>query len=259
MLKKLLLPLLAILALGTVLIVTPVYADAWNNATADEKTENTEESNMFGNCNFILGMPSWNCGVKDITDESSLKAGIWTIVANIFADLTAIATYLVLGYVVYGGYQYIFSGGEVGKVATGKKTLNQAFIGLAIVMLANVIVNAIRIALIGNEAFNTINDQQATSVVTDMVMNAIGWVIGISGLVSTIFVVGGGIFYMTSSGDPTKLQKAKNMIKYALIGLAITALAEAILMFMYNTIQNAESEAEYGIIERSQNETTKIS
>lgn len=245
MLKKLLLPLLAIFALGTSLIAAPVYADG-------------DEANAFGNCSYFLGMPSWNCGVGDINDESSLKAGIWKIVANIFADITAIATYLVLGYVIYGGYQYIFSGGEVGKVATGKKTLNQAFIGLAIVMLANAIVNAIRIALIGSDPLIA-NTSQQPYMVSEMVMNAIGWIIGISGLVSTVFVVGGGIFYMTSSGDPTKLQKAKNMIKYALIGLAITALAEAILVFMYNTIEKAQSDAEYGIIERSQNETTKIS
>ena len=131
MLKKLFLPLLAVLALGTSIISTPAYADG------------DEVFQVSGSCETLLGMRPWNCGVNNISDTDTLKVGIWQIVANIFNDITVIAAYLVIAYIVYGGYQYIFSGGDVGKVANGKRTLNQAFIGLAIVMSANIIVNTI--------------------------------------------------------------------------------------------------------------------
>lgn len=137
----------------------------------------------------------------------------------------------------------MMSEGDPNKVATGKKTLTQAFIGLAIVMSAYVIMNAIRFALLGSSgqlvgcASNVCVD--ANSLVT----GAIQWAIGIAGLVALIFVVYGGITYSMSSGDPTKLQKAKNAILYALIGLAIVALAEIITAFVSSTIRNANGAA----------------
>lgn len=196
-----------------------------------------------GECNSgFLGLVPWDCDVT-ITDETSLKSGIWTIVANIITDVVIIAAYLVIGYVIYGGYLYIFSGMDPNKVATGKKTLARAFIGLAIVMSANVIMGAIRIALAGS---TDINRCTATSTCVDtnqMVINLIQWVIGIAGAVAAIFVVYGGIAYITSSGDVGKLQKAKSMILYALIGLAIVALAEVITAFVSNMIRDANNKA----------------
>lgn len=193
-------------------------------------------------CTGFLGLTSWDCGVH-ISDENSLKAGIWQIVANIASDITIIAAYLVLGYVIYGGYLYIFSAGEATKAATGKKALTQAFIGLAIVMSAYIIMNSIRIALLGTSgAFNCdLSSGKGCISANSVVTNAIQWVIGIAGIVAAIFVVYGGIAYVTSGGDPNKLSKAKQIITYALIGLAIVGLAEVITAFVSNTIRNANA------------------
>lgn len=196
-----------------------------------------------GSCREILGLTSWDCGVENINDEESLKNGIWQIAANIAADITVIAAYLVLGYVIYGGYLYIFSTGEPGKAASGKKTLTQAFIGLAIVMSAYLIMSSIRFALLGaNNSFSNCATQECINP-TDLVTNAIQWVIGIAGVVAAIFVVYGGISYATSSGDPTKLQKAKQTIIYALIGMIIVGLAEIITGFVSGIIRNADQNA----------------
>lgn len=205
-------------------------------------------------CNF-LGFTSWDCGIaSDINNEETLKTSIWQIAANIAVDITVAAAYLVLGYVIYGGYQYTFSGGDPGKVANGKKTLAQAFIGLAIVMLAYAIINTIRFALLGasgnlNNCMNIPDDP--TGVITgnncvdgtSVISGAISWFIAIAGVVSAIFVVYGGISYATSSGDPSKLEKAKKTITYALIGLAIVALAEVITAFVSNMIRKASQNA----------------
>ena len=193
-------------------------------------------------CQGFLGLTSWDCGVH-IKDEDSLKGGIWQIVANVATDLTVIAAYLVLGYVIYGGYLYIFSAGDPGKVAGGKKTLTHAFIGLAIVMSAYVIMNAIRIALLGSSGvFANCATKQCVDTAGSLVTNAVQWVIGIAGTVAVIFVVYGGISYATSAGDPGKLQKAKQTIIYALIGLAIVGLAEMITAFVSGMIKDANNQ-----------------
>lgn len=201
----------------------------------------------FGSdCRYFLGMTSWDCNVvEQVANNDQLKSNIWTIAANVATDITVIAAYLIIGYVIYGGYLYTFSGGDPGKVATGKKAITQAFIGLAIVMSANVILNSIRIALGANFTKNCTIAGECYGLDTDtnaagtMILETIRWVVGIAGVVSAIFVVYGGISYTTSTGDPGKLKKAKDMITYALIGLAIVALAEIITAFVSNIIREA--------------------
>ena len=231
-LKKLI-PLVLTIVFLTIPFSAPAFAAGDDNASSN-------------GCVYLLGMVAWDCntGLTDGTEmnEDQLKSGIVAAAANILTDLTVISAYLVIGYVIYGGYLYTFSGGDPGKVATGRKALSQAFIGLAIVMSANVILNSIRIALGANfTADCTANEAGCYNAVSasNMVVQLIGWVIAIAGIVSAIFVVYGGISYMTSSGDPGKLKKAKDMITYALIGLAIVALAEIITAFVSSMIRDA--------------------
>lgn len=53
-------------------------------------------------------------------------------------------------------------------------------------------------------------------------------VIGIGGMVAMGYIIVGGVKYMTSSGDSSKLKAAKDTILYALIGLVVAALAFAL-------------------------------
>ena len=232
--KNLLKKILVVLAIiGTTLSVSNFATSSKVYAEGDTRYNSTEP------CPNFLGLTSWDCGIPKIDNENSLKNGIWIIVANVATDITIISAYLVIGYVIYGGYLYTLAEGDAGKVALGKKTLTQAFIGLAIVMSANLIMGTIRIVLVNGN--NDITDC-ANSLCVDpgvLVENLIGWVIGIAGLVSVIFLIYGGITYITSSGDASKLQKAKNMIIYSLIGLAIVALATTITAFVSNAIKEA--------------------
>ena len=63
-------------------------------------------------------------------------------------------------------------------------------------------------------------------------------VILILGLIAVIFIIIGGVNYMTSSGDATKTKKAKDTILYAVIGLIICALAFVIVNFVIIGILN---------------------
>lgn len=68
-------------------------------------------------------------------------------------------------------------------------------------------------------------DDRLQSVITT-ILNSI---IIVSGLVAVIFVIIGGVGYMTSAGDSGKVQKAKQTILYAVIGIVVCTLAYAIV------------------------------
>lgn len=62
-------------------------------------------------------------------------------------------------------------------------------------------------------------------------------VFAIIGSLALLFIVIGGARYALSKGEPDNIQQAKNEIKYAAIGLIITALAAAIVNFVLDKLK----------------------
>ena len=69
----------------------------------------------------------------------------------------------------------------------------------------------------------------------------INFVTGFFAVIAVIAIIIGGVQYMTSTGDAPKVQKAKNTILYAVIGLIIVILAFVIVNWVINMV-GKESE-----------------
>jgi len=70
---------------------------------------------------------------------------------------------------------------------------------------------------------NNLADASASvGQISNFIKGMIQALAGLSGLVATGYFVIGGFTYITSSGNPQKLEKAKRTITYSGIGLAIT-------------------------------------
>lgn len=72
-----------------------------------------------------------------------------------------------------------------------------------------------------------------------LVVGILNAVIGISSLVAVVFIIVGGVNYITSAGDAGKIQKAKNTILYALIGLVVCVLSFAIVNWAIGAISGS--------------------
>lgn len=92
---------------------------------------------MGGDCNVKAPQMSGSDGGKEAGDE--IAKFIWVIILNVLVDLFTIAGIVALGFVIYGGYLFLRSGGDVNFATKGRKTLTAALVGLLIVTLANVI------------------------------------------------------------------------------------------------------------------------
>ena len=69
-----------------------------------------------------------------------------------------------------------------------------------------------------------------------MMTTIVQWVLGILGFVAVVIIIYGGVRYMTSAGDSSKVKDAKNTILYGIIGLVIALLAFAIVSFIMRGI-----------------------
>lgn len=110
----------------------------------------------------VIGFRPWYKGLTksvngdcvidyDKAKGDSLSSFVWRIVLNILVDLSVAIGYAAIIFVIWGGFNYIMSNGEPGKVAKAKTIIMNALIGMIIALLANVIVNTI-ISVIGGAA-----------------------------------------------------------------------------------------------------------
>jgi hypothetical protein len=97
---------------------------------------NTITSGLCDGVNDAAGGSKADC-VADTSGAGSLKTVAGKIV-NIFSILVGIVAVIM---VIYGGFRYITSGGDSGKVGNAKNTLIYAVVGLIIVALAQFLVH----------------------------------------------------------------------------------------------------------------------
>lgn len=71
---------------------------------------------------------------------------------------------------------------------------------------------------------------------TVLVSDVINWLLGISSAVAILFLVIGGIIYVTSTGDEQRVEQAKKTINYAIIGLFIVIISYAVVFTLNNII-----------------------
>lgn len=76
----------------------------------------------------------------------------------------------------------------------------------------------------------------STADFSNVLVGILNGLVVVFGVIAAIFIVVGGVNYMTSAGDSGKVQKAKNTILYAVIGLVISALAFAIVNFVITNV-----------------------
>lgn len=59
--------------------------------------------------------------------------------------------------------------------------------------------------------------------------------LAVAGAIAVIIIIIGGITYITSNGDASRVKQAKDIILYAIVGLVVTIIAYAIVHFVAST------------------------
>ncbi len=85
-----------------------------------------------------------------------------------------------------------------------------------------------------SECLGTTNEagSSITSLIADVV-NILSIVVGVA---AVFMIILGGFRYVTSHGDSNAISGAKNTILYAIIGLVIAALAQALVRFVLRKV-----------------------
>ncbi len=88
------------------------------------------------------------------------------------------------------------------------------------------------------------NGQDCTSKgsgVTNVIKAAVTILSIIAGAAAIIMIIVGGLKYITSGGDSNAVSSAKSTLIYALIGVAVAAIAQFLVHFVLTTSNNSVS------------------
>lgn len=69
--------------------------------------------------------------------------------------------------------------------------------------------------------------------------NITTWVLGFSAAVAVLFLIVGGLQYITASGNEKRAEAAKSTILYAVIGLVVILLAYVVVGFLKQNLGGA--------------------
>lgn len=116
--------LLSIFTLATILCLTPVFSQP---AYAACNADNTPVGQVEGGIDETGG----NCSGDGVKNFLSTVVKILGIVAGAAAIIM----------IIISGFKYITSGGDTNKVASAKNTLIYAMVGVAVAVLAQLLVN----------------------------------------------------------------------------------------------------------------------
>lgn len=93
----------------------------------------------------FLGLPPWHRGLTcdgDVVDLSAKPIGetVVIIALNMVDMALRLLSLVAIGFIIFGGFQYMIARGESGGVAKGKATVTHAVIGLIIGIASSAIV-----------------------------------------------------------------------------------------------------------------------
>lgn len=191
----------------------------------------------------LLGLVPWyqylpigtdttgTCSVKFPTTSTGILGAhspFLLIGLAIIDDLIRVAALVAVGYVMWGGMQYILSQGSSDRTKKAQGSIVNALVGLALAIIAASLVSYLGDRLGGASKGGLPNPNANTAI-----PNILDYfVFPISASLALLMVVIGGFKYITANGDPNSVTSAKNTIIYALIGLLVVMAAFSIVTFV---------------------------
>ncbi|MEO8911887.1 MAG: pilin [Candidatus Saccharimonas sp.] len=144
----------AALTLMAVSVLFPASAMAApeNSGGGSAQAAPTCTSSFFAIPAWYSGLQSKDgkCQFQPIRDGSDGQTGdvnltktIMRIGMNVFQAALVVAGYAAVLFIIIGGFRYMLAAGDPGAMASSKKTITNAIVGLVIAVLAASIVNAI--------------------------------------------------------------------------------------------------------------------
>ena len=177
---------------------------------------------------FLLGSYPVSAATATVTLPNLIGTeSITEFLQSVMQHLQGIIAYLAILFTVIGGILYLLSSGSEGMVRAAKICWTAAIVGFALAAAAPSFLREIKAILLKDNQMPQTLEEALT--VKEIVMNTLSFLLSILGILGIIGLVISGIFYIFSFGNATRIESAKNAMKYSLLGI-VTAGASLLVI-----------------------------
>lgn len=163
----------------------------------------------------------------------TIEGLIWVVIHW----LRKIGIVIAVGFLVWGGFKFVTAAGDSTKVTDARKLMQYAVIGVAILIGAEIIVNAVLDFMNSPESVGT--GEGEVSTLYDKFITLTEYFYSVVLALSIIYIAKGGLDYVTAGGDKTEISDAKKSTFYGLIGLTIILGVWLIIVLISNILEVA--------------------
>ncbi len=162
------------------------------------------------------------------------------LVDVIFAILNAVLSFLgiiFLVLVIYGGFVWMFSGGDETKITKARNIIANSVLGV-IVILASVGITQLVFDTLNKAAEESGGEEfvlQNISVM-DIIVGALNGILSLFGVFFLGLMIYGGYMWMFSGGEEQRLNKARKILVSAAIGAVIVLLSFAFTRWLFGAM-----------------------
>jgi magnesium-transporting ATPase (P-type) len=144
---------------------------------------------------------------------------------SVTSSLLGIIAFLSVLFIVIAGVIYLMasSSGNDKLVETAKKMWAGALAGLALALAGPTFLKEIKEILIAGGDVPTKLEDAPT--LTEIIERTLSFLLSILGTLAIIATVISGFFYLSSSGNPQKAERAKKSVLYSIIGVIVAGSA----------------------------------
>lgn len=133
---------------------------------------------------------------------------------------------------IYGGVMMLTAGGNEKQITQAKNLLRWTVYGILTILLSVSLVQFV-FALFGYTPTETVAIPGLSDApLRDVAVNTIRFVIGLLGVAGVAILVWGGYTWLTAGGNEQQIDKAKAIIRSAVIGLVIIILSWSVIQFV---------------------------
>ena len=148
------------------------------------------------------------------------------LLTRIMTTVQKIIVTLALVTMLIGALLYVTSAGAEKQVTQAKEAISAALIGLALGIAAPSMLKELSNILGWNSTNSTVSNSLTLSAIA---INVLNFLLGIFGILSLIMMIIGASLYLTSAGDEDRIDKGKDIFKYAVLGIIVAMSAMVLL------------------------------
>lgn len=158
-----------------------------------------------------------------IDNHAGVTSDVNDFLEAVMVHMQGIIAFLAVMFILIGAILYMTAGGNQTQATIARVCVTGAIIGLALAAAGPSFLRQISDTVFGGAA--PTNDIATAPTLIDIITRTLTFLLSIAGIIAIIGLTISGLLYIFAAGDNSQATKAKEAMKYSLVGIILAGSA----------------------------------